>query len=148
MTLAENKRAYFDYNILDKYEAGIELLGFEVKSIKNSGINLSGSYVVIKENQVWLINADVPPYQPKNAPEDYDPKRTRRLLLKRAEINALIGKTHEKGLTLVPLKVYTKNASGRIKIEFGLGRSKKKTDKREAIKKRDAEKEIRNIKSN
>ena len=144
--LAENKRAKYDYNILETYEAGIELLGFEVKSIKSGRINLSGSYVVIKENQAWLINADIPPYQPKNMPEDYDSKRTRRLLLKRAEINTLVGKTHEKGLTLIPLKVYTKNASGRIKIEFGLGRSRKKADKREVIKKKDAEKEIRNTK--
>ena len=147
MALAENKRAYFDYDILDKYEAGIELLGFEVKSIKNGRINLSGSYVVIKENQAWLINADVSPYQPKNMPENYDSKRTRRLLLKRSEINTLIGKTHEKGLTLMPLKVYTKNASGRIKIEFGLGRSRKKADKREVIKKRDTEKEMRLLKN-
>ena len=141
--LAENKRAKYDYNILETYEAGIELLGFEVKSIKSGRINLSGSYVVIKENQAWLINADIPPYQPKNMPEDYDSKRTRRLLLKRAEINTLVGKTHEKGLTLIPLKVYTKNASGRIKIEFGLGRSRKKADKREVIKKRSTEKEMR-----
>jgi len=141
MALSENKRAYFDYDILDKYEAGIELLGFEVKSIKNHRINLSGSYVVIKNNQAWLINADIPPYQPKNTPENYDSKRTRRLLLRRQEINALTGKTKEKGLTLVPLKAYTKNR--KIKIEIGLGRIRKKTDKREVIKKRNAEKEMR-----
>jgi len=145
MALSENKRAYFDYDILDKYEAGIELFGFEVKSIKNHRINLSGSYVVIKNNQAWLINADIPPYQPKNTPEDYDSKRTRRLLLRRQEINALTNKTKEKGLTLVPLKAYTKNR--KIKIEIGLGRNRKKADKREVIRKRETEKEIRNIKS-
>ena len=102
---------------------------------------MSGSYVVIRNSQAWLINADIPPYQPKNTPEDYNPKRTRRLLLKRSEINTLIGKTHEKNLTLVPLKVYTKNR--KIKIEIGLGRSRKKADKRESIRKREVNKEIR-----
>jgi len=144
MALSENKRAYFDYDILDKYEAGIELFGFEVKSVKNHRINLSGSYVVIKNNQAWLINADISPYQPKNTPEDYNSKRTRRLLLKRSEINTLTGKTREKGLTLVPLKAYIKNR--KIKIEIGLGRIRKKTDKRELIKKREVKKEIRTAK--
>lgn len=140
MVITKNKRAYFDYQILETYEAGIELLGFEVKAIKSGRINLAGSYVVIRDNQAWLLNADIPPYQPLNTPAGYDSKRTRRLLLKSAEIKSLIGRTQEKGLTLVPLKVYTKNR--RIKLEIGLGKSKKKADKREAIKKRDIEREI------
>ena len=141
MTIATNKRAFFDYQILETYEAGIELKGYEVKSIKNGRINLAGSYAVLKNNQVWLINADVPPYQPKNTPSDYDPKRSRRLLLRKTEIKGLIGQIQEKGLTLVPLKVYTKNR--KIKIEIGLAKSRKKVDKRELIKKREYKKEIK-----
>jgi len=141
MTIATNKRAFFDYQILETYEAGIELKGYEVKSIKNGRINLAGSYAVLKNNQVWLINADVPPYQPKNTPSDYDPKRSRRLLLRKTEIKGLIGQIQEKGLTLVPLKVYTKNR--KIKIEIGLAKSRKKVDKRELIKKRESKKEIK-----
>ena len=138
-----NKKAYFDYEILETYEAGIELKGFEVKAIKTGHMNLAGSFVVLKNNQAWLINADIPPYQPKNTPPDYDSKRTRRLLLKTEEIKQLIGKTNEKGLTLVPLKVYNKRK--RVKIEIGLGRGKKKSDKRETIKKREWQRLRRNI---
>jgi len=141
MTIATNKRAFFDYEILEAYEAGIELKGYEVKSIKNGRINLAGSYAVFKDNQIWLLNADVPPYQPKNTPTDYDSRRTRRLLLNKSEIQGLIGKIHEKGLTLMPLKVYTKNH--KIKLEIGLGKSRKKADKREVIKKRETEREMR-----
>lgn len=139
--ITTNKRAYFDYEILETFEAGIELKGFEVKSIKNGRMNLAGSYAIIRNNEVWLINADIPAFQPKNAPADYDSKRNRRLLLKKSEIKNLIGRTAEKGLTLLPLKVYIKNH--RVKIEIGLGRSRKKADKRELIKKRDIEREIR-----
>mgnify|MGYP001602086390 CR=1 FL=1 len=142
MIIATNKRVYFDYEILETYEAGIELLGFEVKSIKTGRINLAGTYVVIRDNQAWLLNADIPPYQPKNTPLDYDPKRTRRLLLQKSEIKNLIGRTQERGLTLIPLKVYTKGRQQRIKLEIGLAKSRKKRDKRELIKKRDIEREI------
>lgn len=141
--ITENKRAYFDYNILEKYEAGIELKGFEVKAIKSGRINLAGAYVIIRNNEAWLLNADIPPYQPKNTPADYDSKRSRRLLLKKSEISNLIGKTQEKGLTLVPLKVYTKGRQQRIKIEIGLAKSRKKYDKRELIKKREWERKSR-----
>jgi SsrA-binding protein len=140
MIITTNKRAYFDYQILETYEAGVELRGFEVKAIKTGRANLAGSYVIIRDNQAWLLNADIPPYQPENTPPDYDSKRTRRLLLKKSEIGNLIGRVQEKGLTLVPLKVYTKNR--KIKIEIGLAKSKKKMDKRELIKKRDIEREI------
>jgi SsrA-binding protein len=138
--IAENKRVKFDYEILETFEAGIELKGYEVKSIKTGRVNLAGSYAIIRNNQAWLLNADIPPYQPKNTPADYDPKRTRRLLLKKSEIKNLIGRVQERGLTLVPLKIYTKNR--RVKIEIGLGKSRKKPDKRELIKKRDIEREI------
>ncbi len=139
-TLAENKKAYFDYEILEKFEAGISLIGQEVKSIKTRGINLAGSYIIIKNEEVFWIGTQISPYQPKNALSSYNPERSRKLLLKKSEIRYLIGKTKQKGLTLVPLKVYTKQ--GKIKLEFGLVRGKKQFDKRESIKKRDIEREI------
>jgi len=139
--LAENRKAYYNYQILEKLEAGISLIGQEVKSIKLGRISLAGSYVVLREEEVFLIGANIPPYQPKNAPPDYNPERTRKLLLRKAEIKHLIGKTKEKGLTLVPLKVYSK--LGKIKIEFGIARGKRKSDKREVIKKREAEREMK-----
>lgn len=138
--LSVNRRAHFDYEILETIEAGIELRGFEVKAIKTGHISLTGSFAVTKNNEVWLLNATVPPYQPKNTPTDYDPIRTRRLLLKKLEIKELIGKAAQKGLTLVPLKVYTKR--DRIKVLLGLGKHKKKADKREVIKKRESKREI------
>ena len=138
-SLTENKKAYFDYQILEKFEAGISLLGQEVKSIKTGKASMAGSYVVLKGSEVYLIGANVPPYQPKNTPPDYKPERSRKLLLKKAEIKYLIGKTKEKGLTLVPLKMYTKK--GKIKIEFALAKGKQKADKRERIKERDFERE-------
>ncbi len=145
--LAVNKKATFDYEILETYEAGLVLYGHEVKAIKSGHISLVGSYVVNKGNEFFLINALVPPYQPANTPSDYDPGRSRKLLLKKSEINSLIGKAKARGLTLVPLKIYTKKSAfggtkGRIKLEFGLGKGKKKIDKREKIKRRDIEKEI------
>ena len=141
MEFARNKRAYFDYEILDKFEAGIQLRGFEVKAIKSGRINLGGSYVIVKENQAQLLNADIPPYQPMNTPEGYDSKRTRQLLLKKDEIKSLVGKVHEAGLTLVPLRVYSKRDL--IKVEIGLAKSRKAKDKREFLKKRADLREIR-----
>lgn len=139
--IAKNKRAYFDYDIIEKMEAGIELKGFEVKAIKSGRVNLSGSYVVINNNEARLLNADVPAYQPGNTPDNYDSKRTRRLLIKKSEIKNLIGKTAEKTLTIIPLRVYLKKSL--IKLEIGLAKSRKKFDKREVIKKREVEREIR-----
>ena len=139
--LSENKKAHFNYEILEKIEAGIALIGQEVKSIKTGRINLAGSYVGLANNELFLIGANVPPYQPKNAPPDYLPERPRKLLLKKQEINYLIGKIKEKGLTLVPLRIYTKKA--KIKIEFGIARGKKRFDKREAIKKREIKRNIK-----
>ncbi|MDI6820855.1 MAG: SsrA-binding protein SmpB [Patescibacteria group bacterium] len=142
--LSVNKRAIFDYEIFEKFEAGIELKGFEAKAITTGRANISGAYAVIRDNEVWLLNLDIPPYQPKNTPESYDSKRTRRLLLKRNEIKNLIGNTKEKGLTLVVTKLYTKN--NKAKVELGLARSRKKHDKRELIRKREVEREIQKFK--
>lgn len=145
-SLADNKKAYYDYEILEKFEAGIVLIGTEVKSIKGGRINLAGSYIVAKNGEFFMINSNVPPYQPKNAPSDYDPLRSRKILLRRKEIKHLLDKVKERGLTLLPLNVYTKG--GKIKLEFGLAQGKKKIDKRETIKRREAEREIgRNLKS-
>ncbi len=144
---SENKKATFDYEILEKYEAGLVLQGQEVKSIKGGHINLSGSYVIFSAGhkaapgEPYLIGAKVPAYQPKNAPADYNPERLRKLLLNKKEIDYLAGKVHERGFSLIPLKVYEQN--GRIKLEFGLAKGKKKFDKKETIKKRDVEREIR-----
>ncbi|MBZ9569297.1 SsrA-binding protein SmpB [Patescibacteria group bacterium] len=139
--LAKNKKAYYKYEILEKFEAGIVLIGQEVKSIKSGRINLAGSYVVLKDNELYLIGCHVPPYQPKNAPPDYNPERSRKLLLKKSEIKYLIGKSKQKGLTLVPLRVYTRRR--KIKIEFAIAKGKKKFDKRELIKKRETKREMR-----
>ena len=107
-SLSENRKAFFEYEILERFEAGIVLLGHEVKSIRLGRINLAGSYIVFKNEEPYLLNAHVPPYQPKNVSADYDPARLRKLLLKEKEIKYLIGKSQERGLTLVPLRVYTK----------------------------------------
>lgn len=136
---AEHRRARFDYEILETYEAGIELKGFEVKAVKSGRCNLDGSFVVREGTELRLLNADIPPYQPGNTPAGYDQKRSRRLLLRHDEIRRLIGKLHE-GLTLVPLKLYNKGRL--VKLLIGLGRRRKKTDKRDVIRKREVKREI------
>ena len=147
--LAFNKRANFDYEILEKYEAGLMLLGYEVKSVKTGHINLKGSFVTIKNvkgkvlPEFYLINAHIPLYKYAGTIKDYDPYRSRKLLLKKSEIKRLIGKKKERGLTLVPIKIYTKHSF--VKLEFGLGRGKRKVDKREAIKKREVDRKIRTL---
>lgn len=139
--LSENRKAYFNYEILETFEAGIELKGYEVKAVKSGKVSLTGSFATIKDNQIWLTNADISPYQPNNTPPDYEPTRSRRLLLKKDEIKYLIGKMHSDKLTLIPLKLYNKRS--RIKVELGLARGKKKYEKRETIKKRETAREIR-----
>lgn len=139
--LSENKKAYFDYEILKKFDAGISLIGQEVKSLKTRGINLAGSYVILKNNrEIFWTGANISPYQPKNILQDYNPKRDRKLLLLKTEINFLIGQIKQKGLTLVPLRLYIKNR--KIKLEFGLCKGKKKYNKKEIIKKREIQREI------
>lgn len=137
---SENRKAGFDYEVLEKFEAGMVLFGQEVKSIKTGHINLSGSFVSVKGEEPFLVGVKVPAYQPNNAGADYNENRDKKLLLNKKEIDYLIGKTKVKGLSLIPLKIYEK--SGRIKLEFGLAKGKKKYDKKEKIKKRDVEREI------
>jgi SsrA-binding protein len=140
-TLAENKKARFEYQILDHFEAGLVLFGHEVKSVREGKMALAGSYVTISRGALWLVGAQIQRY-PKAGPlPDYDPQRTRKLLLHQREIQKLAGKMEQKGLTLVPLSVYTKGS--KIKLSFGLCRGKKQYEKREAIKKRDIDRDVR-----
>ncbi len=139
-TLAENRKAYFDYEILETFEAGLQLFGFEVKAVREGHMNLAGSYVVIRGEEAWLLNAKITPLQPKNISPNYEPTKTRKLLLKKKELRYLLGKTSEKGLTLVPLRMYTKGHF--LKLAFGLAKGKKKFEKRELLKRKAAEREI------
>ena len=139
-TFSENRKARFDYEILETYEAGLVLSGPEVKSIKNGRMNLAGSYVTFHDGELYLTGSTVAPYQPKNQPTDYDPSRSKKLLLRKKEIMSLAGKIKQKGLTLVPLKVYNKGR--RIKLEIAVARGKKQYDKRSVISKRDAARKI------
>ena len=140
MALLQNKKAYFNYEIIEKIEAGIELLGFEVKSLRGGHGSLDGSYITVSHTGVFLVGAHIPPYQPANTPASYDPYRTRRLLLTKKEIESLAGFEKEKGLTIVPISVY--NKSRNIKVEIGIARGKKKYDKRQTLRKRDIEREV------
>lgn len=137
---AENRRARFDYEILDKYEAGVELLGTEVKSVRGGRMSLEGAFVVIRGGEAFLINANIPPYQANNTPEDYDPLRNRKLLLTKKEMRELADTEKNKSLTIVPLAVYNKGR--KIKISVASVRGKKKTDKREKIKRRESDRDI------
>jgi SsrA-binding protein len=138
--LATNRKAFHEYFILDKLEAGIALLGTEVKSIREARINLKESYAAVKDGEAFLLNCHVSPYTHGNR-ENHDPLRQRKLLLHRQEIRKLIGKTQEKGLTLVPLRVYLRR--GRIKVELGVARGKKLFDKREAERRKETDRETR-----
>jgi SsrA-binding protein len=140
-SIAENRRARFDYEITEKYEAGIELQGHEVKSAKGGRLQVAGAHVLIRGGEAWLVNSHIPPYQAKNTPAEYEEDRPRRLLLSKDEIKKLQGMLQDKGLHLVPLHAYLKH--GFIKLELGIGRTRKKSDKREAIKKRSHQREIR-----
>ena len=140
---AENRKATFNYEILEKFEAGLVLLGLEVKSIKSGGVSLAGSYVVPRNNELWLVGCHIHPYQPKNTPQGYLPERERKLLLTKKELSYLTGRISQKGLTFVPLKIYTKN--GKIKLEFALAKPIKRIDKRQVIKKREINREIKEV---
>lgn len=136
---ADNRKAHFNYEILDTFEAGIELFGFEVKSIKAGLGNLTGAFCIVRGGEAYITNLKITPFQPKNAPAGYDPERTRKLLLNKKEIKELAEKDSVKGLTLVPLSLYSKGR--RIKVEVAIVKGKKQHDKRETIKKRDLDRE-------
>lgn len=143
ISYATNKKAGFDYEILEKLEMGLVLSGHEVKSVRNNKISIQGAYVKIIGEEAWLVGATISPYQPGNIPAEYDSQRSRKLLLKKSELKYLIGKSQERGLSLIPLKIF--DAHGLIKLEVGIGRGKKKYDKRETIKKRETERKIRQM---
>ena len=133
--IADNRQARYQYHILETYEAGIELKGTEVKSIRAGRCNVRDSYALIRNDEAWLLNLHISPYQGASEYFNHDPRRTRRLLLHKQEIRKLIGKVEQQGLTLVPLKLYFKQ--GRVKVEIALAKGKKLHDKREDIKKRE-----------
>ncbi|RIK96522.1 MAG: SsrA-binding protein [Proteobacteria bacterium] len=137
--IATNRRALHDYEILEKVEAGLVLLGPEVKSLREGKANLSDSYAVLRGGEAFLLNAHVSPYD-KAGRDNPDPRRERKLLLHRSEIVRLAGKVAERGLTIVPLALYFKN--GRAKVELGLARGKRMHDKRETIRRREEEREM------
>ena len=137
----ENRKVYFNYEILEKYEAGIELFGSEVKSVRSGKMSLEGAFVIVRGGECFLINANTPPYQPNNTPKEYDPLRNKKLLLTKKEIRILADSGNNKSLTIVPISVYNKGR--KIKISIALAKGKKKFDKRETIKKRETDREVR-----
>ena len=137
MEYANNPKASFDYEILETIEAGLVLEGHEVKSIKTGRASIKGSYVKVVSGEPYLIGATVSPYQPANTPKDYDPQRSRKILLSKKEISVLTGTSQAHGLTFIPLKIYDKK--GRLKLLIGIARGKKKYDKRESIKRKDVQ---------
>jgi len=138
--VAQNRKARYDYTILDTIEAGIVLTGTEIKSIRAGRVNLQDGYAIIRNGEVFLINVHIAPYEQGNM-FNHDPVRSRKLLMKKKQIDRLIGETKSSGLTLVPLKMYIKN--GYAKVLIGLAKGKKKYDKREDIKRKDQEREIK-----
>lgn len=138
---AENRKVRFDYEILEKFECGIELIGTEVKAVRGGLMSLEGSFVIVRGGEAYLMNANIPPYQVANAPKDYDPLQNRKLLLTKKEIGELGDSGKNKSLTIVPISVYNKGR--KIKVEIALVKGKKKFDKRETIKKRETDREVR-----
>ena len=140
-TLSENKRAAHDYDVKERFHAGIVLNGQEVKSIKLGRAQLAGSFVVAQRGELFWVGATIPAYQPANAPAGYQEERQRKLLLQKHEISRIIGSYENQGLTFLPIRLYT--VKGKIKLEFALAKKHKKGDKRQLIKKREAEREMR-----
>lgn len=134
---ANNSKAGFDYNILETLEAGIVLKGYEAKAVKTGKASIKGSYIKIINGEPMLVGANIAPYQPANTPADYDPQQSRKLLLSKKEVSALVGLAKSQGIAIIPLKLYDKR--GKVKVLIGIGKGKKKYDKRETIKKRDFE---------
>jgi SsrA-binding protein len=137
--LATNRQASFRYHLLERYEAGIMLQGSEVKSIRDGGVQIKDAYAAIRDGEVWLHNMHVAPYLPASR-ENHEPERERKLLLKAKEIEELVGSTAQKGLTLVPTRVYLKDR--RVKVEIALGRGKDQGDKRRDLKEKDVKRDI------
>lgn len=141
-----NKKASFDFELLEKYEAGAVLLGTEVKSLRKGQGKLNGSHVVIRGGEAYLVGASISPYQKANAPDDYDPERVRKLLLSKKELLELFEESEKKGLTLVPIRWY--NDGRHVKLEIAIARGKKKHDKRATLKERESKRDINRILKN
>ena len=145
--LAQNKKANFDYEILNKYEAGLVLFGHEVKAVRAGQASLKGSFISLRtkdgQTELYLVNCQISPFKNDGVMPDYNQRRERKLLLKRQEINHLLGKIRTEGLTLIPLKIYTNRSF--LKLEFAVAKGKKKYDKRETIKKREVERHLRSL---
>jgi SsrA-binding protein len=147
MNLIEHKKARLNYEILEEFEAGIELLGHEVKSLRGKHGKLEGSHIIVRPSgraggyEAYIVGMSIPPYQPKNTAKEYDPERSRRLLLTKKELAALSAAESQKGLTIVPISVYNKGA--KLKVRVAIARGRKKYDKRDVLKKRDVEREMR-----
>ena len=137
---AENRKAHFEFEILEAYEAGIELFGFEVKAVRLHRMSLEGSYIFPRGGELWVVGATIAPYQPKNTPADYNQTRERKLLLHKEEIDHLIGKFSTKGLTILPLRVY--NINNKVKIELAVAKKRQTHDKRERTKERETARKI------
>src|ERR671939_2062797 len=137
--VAVNRQARHRYNLLDKWEAGMVLTGTEVKSLRGGNVQLKDGYAAVRDGEVWLHNVHIPPYAPASR-ENHDPERSRKLLLHRREIDRLVGRTREKGLTIVPTRLYF--SGGRAKVEIALARGKDFADKRHAIKERELRREM------
>ncbi len=143
--VSQNRKARYDYEIIDSYEAGVVLLGTEVKSIRNGMVNLADSYAKFIQNELWLVNMHVSEYRFGNV-HNHDPRRSRKLLLHKKELKKLESAIREKGLTLIPMKLYLKN--GKVKIDIGLCKGKKLYDKRESIKEKEMDRDMRRIAKN
>jgi SsrA-binding protein len=141
MSLVEHKKARLEYEILEQFEAGIELLGSEVKSLRMKHGKLEGAHVIVRGGEAYIVGMNIPPYQPANMWPDYDPARSRKLLLTKKELLHLAEQESQKGLTIVPLSVYNKGR--KLKIGIGIARGRKKYDKRAVLKKRDTDRDIR-----
>lgn len=139
--LVDHKKAHFNYEIMEKFEAGIELLGFEVKSLKKNQGSLDGSHVIVRGGEAFAVDVFIPPYQENNTPADYDARRNRRLILAKEDIRKLADMESGKGLTIVPISIY--NKGNLIKVSVAVVRGKKKYDKRESTKKRETDRTLR-----
>ena len=139
--VATNRQASYRYNLLERFECGMVLAGTEVKSLREGKAQLKDSYAVLRDGEVWLIGLYIPPYGPA-ARENHDPERDRKLLLHRGEIERLVGRTHERGLTLIPTRIYFSGPRSRAKVEIALARGKDLYDKRESIRKRDMARDV------
>ncbi len=139
-TYLDNPKARFDYEIMERYDAGIELLGFEVKSVRAGRGSLTGAHIILRGGEGYIVGLRIDPYQVGNTPPSYDPESTRKLLLTKKELRILEETEQKKGLTLVPLSLYDKG--GKVKVSFAVARGKKQFDKRNTIKKRDTDREI------